>query len=178
MNRNLTLSDKEFIDNQRKLGKSCEWISSHLNIKIRHVYKWTAILRKESKPNHVRGRPIKGSGSSFDSTIIDRIKTHASIKEGWGSRSILAEMIQFDFYSPDSLPSSRTVERYLKELQLCKKYEKNRPLDKEPFIKAEKVHSCWQMDDKGVEEYSGVGHVSMINIKDTISGVHVQSFPI
>ena len=32
------------------------------------------------------------------------------------------------------------------------------------------------MDDKGAENYTGVGHVSMINIKDVKSGVHVQSF--
>ena len=32
------------------------------------------------------------------------------------------------------------------------------------------------MDDKGAENYTGGGHVSMINIKDVKSGVHVQSF--
>lgn len=46
MSKTLSLSDKEFIENQRKIGKSCQEIAEALSIKIRLVYKWTRLLKK------------------------------------------------------------------------------------------------------------------------------------
>jgi DNA-binding CsgD family transcriptional regulator len=50
MTRTLSLSDKQFIENQRKLGKSCQEIAIALSIQVRLVYKWTAILKKTYHP--------------------------------------------------------------------------------------------------------------------------------
>jgi hypothetical protein len=47
MDRTLSKSEKEFIDNQRKLGKTCQSIAESLGIKLRLVYKWTALLKKK-----------------------------------------------------------------------------------------------------------------------------------
>ena len=46
MTRTLSLSDKQFIENQRKLGKSCQWIAESLSIQVRLVYKWTGRVKK------------------------------------------------------------------------------------------------------------------------------------
>ena len=50
MSRALSLSDKQFIENQRKLGKSCQYIADSLCINLRGVYKWSARLKKTYRP--------------------------------------------------------------------------------------------------------------------------------
>ena len=46
IDRTISKSEKEFIENQRKLGKKCQNIAESLGIKLRLVYKWTALLKK------------------------------------------------------------------------------------------------------------------------------------
>ena len=125
-----------------------------------------------------QGRPVKGFGKSFDACILERIRSYRSLHEKWGAKTILVELVEKDKYLKEDLPSYRTIERYLKSLNLSQSYEKHRPLEGTTRCKATESHDCWQMDDKGVEYYSGVGHVGMINIKDVYSCVHTQSFGI
>ena len=126
----------------------------------------------------VQGRPIKGSGSSFDAGILTRIGHYRGLHPKWGAKTILVELIQTDKYCASALPSCSTIERYLSSQSLSVVYEKHRPLDSHSRNPVENCHDCWEMDDKGAETYLGIGEVSMINIKDVKSGVHTQSFGI
>jgi transposase len=42
----LGLSEKTFIDISRKSGKSCIDIAQELGVKLRLVYKWSALIKK------------------------------------------------------------------------------------------------------------------------------------
>ncbi len=65
MVRILSLSEKKFIKSQRELGVSCQAISQELGVKVRLVYKWTALIKQGNRCIN-QGRPTKGIGSSFD----------------------------------------------------------------------------------------------------------------
>ena len=128
-----------------------------------------------------QGRPKTGVGSSFSKEILLRIYYYRGLHPKWGAKTILSELIEKDKYPSDDLPSKSTIEGYLKSLSLSGIREKHRPLEGEKLSKLSKVkhcHDCWQMDDKGIEYYAGVGEVGTINIKDVKSCVHVQSFPL
>ena len=178
MHKTLSISDKTFIDINRKAGKSCSAISDESGISLRSVYKWSAILNKTGIVPVIMGRPHIGPGQTFDSGILTRIKNYRTDKPFWGAVTIRNELIHVNGYSPQSLPGVRTTGRYLKTLSLTQVYEKNRPLDMPKHSEVAKVHECWQMDDKGVETYEGIGKVLMINIKDRVSKTYVQSYPV
>lgn len=180
MVRILSLSEKKFIESQRALGVSCQDISQELGIKVRLVYKWTALI-KQGEMCTIQGRPAQGVGSSFvkdDKNVFKRIEHYRGLHPKWGAKTIQVELVEKDKYSVENLPSARTIERYLKHLLLTEVYEKHRPLAQSKRTQVEDCHDCWQMDDKGGEYYSGVGVVSMINVKDVKSCAHVQAFPL
>jgi hypothetical protein len=132
--------------------------------------------KKNLPQSPVQGRPVKGSGSSFDAGILTRIGHYRGLHAKWGAKTILVELIEQDKYCASVLPSCSTIERYLRSQSLSTVYEKHRPLDSHSRNPVENCHDCWEMDDKGAETYPGIGEVSMINIKDVKSGVHTQSF--
>lgn len=122
------------------------------------------------------GRPVKGVGSSFDKALISRIGHYRGLHPKWGSKTILVELSEKDKYNESDLPSGKTIERYIKSLSLTEVYEKHRLLATYKPPKVEACHDLWEMDDKGCENYPGIGEVSMINIKDVKSGAHIQGF--
>lgn len=75
MVRILSLSEKKFIESQRKLGISCQEISQKLGVKVRLIYKWTALIKQGDMCIN-QGRPVQGIGSSFakvDKNLFKRV---------------------------------------------------------------------------------------------------------
>lgn len=133
-------------------------------------------VKKNGILSSQQGRPVKGTGSSFESVLMSRIAHYRGLHPRWGAKTILVELGEKDQYSVVNLPSCKTIERYFKGLSLTEVYEKHRPLCVYKPPKVEDCHDLWEMDDKGAENYPGIGEVSMINIKDVKSGTHVQGF--
>jgi hypothetical protein len=104
-----------------------------------------------------------------------RILYYRDLYPSWGGKSIKNELVHQDGYSPEDLPSVRTISRFLKSNNLTAKHAKNVPLPNEKLAKVSQVHECWQMDDKEPERYEGIGYVGMINIKDVYSSTYVGS---
>lgn len=77
-----------------------------------------SVVKKKPDLDFKRGRPIGGTGSSFEKSIIDRICHYRRLYPKWGAQTILTEMVEKDTYNLSDLPSCKTVERYLKSLSL------------------------------------------------------------
>ena len=133
-------------------------------------------LKKKEPLSPPMGRPCTGVGSSFAPSLIRRITDYRFKHPYWGAKTILAELVHSDGYLATDLPSERTVAELLKARCGVESRSKHRPLDSPQPVLAHRAHECWQMDDKGVEFYAGVGHVGLINIKDNQSHVHTQAF--
>ena len=131
--------------------------------------------KKNGTLNPVQGRPVIGIGSSMSASLQVRILYYRDLYPSWGGKSIKNELVHQDGYSPEDLPSVRTIGRFLKSRKLTAKHAKNVPLPNEKLAKVSQVHECWQMDDKGPECYEGIGYVGMINIKDVYSSTYVGS---
>jgi hypothetical protein len=124
------------------------------------------------------GRPPTGALGAFDLDVSNKIKRLRKENEGWGALTILVEMEQEFSYSPDSLPSASSVNRYLKESGFIKPFEPSGILPSKPCEVPKAVHQCWEMDAQGATEVKGTGHQATINMKDGLSKKHCMAFPV
>ncbi len=111
----------------------------------------------------------------MDVSLQNRILHYKSEYPGWGAKMIVNELIQQDNYGQSTLPSLRTINRFLESHQKTVSYETHHPLTNPNIPEAKSAHDFWQMDDKGPELYEGLGYIGMINIKDVKSRVYVCS---
>lgn len=125
-----------------------------------------------------QGRPALGALQSYPSELRDKIYELRHKNPGWGAISILVEMEHVLNYAPKKLPSADSVRRYLKDCGFItpKIPKSDVPEVKAPMVKA--CHDLWEMDAQGAVALSGLGYVSMINIKDSKSKTYVMSFPV
>lgn len=125
-----------------------------------------------------QGRPALGALHSYPSELRDKIYELRNKNPGWGAISILVELKHVLNYDPKNLPSSDSVRRYLKDCGFInpKIPKSDAPEIKPPIVKD--CHDLWEMDAQGAVAVSGLGFVSMINIKDSKSKTYVMSFPV
>lgn len=125
-----------------------------------------------------QGRPALGALQSYPTELREKISELRQNNPGWGAISILVELEHVLNYAPKKLPSVNSVHRYLKDCGFInpKIPKSDVPEIKTPLVKA--CHDLWEMDAQGAVPVSGIGYVSMINIKDSKSKVYVMSFPV
>lgn len=125
-----------------------------------------------------QGRPALGALQSYPFELRDKVYELRDNNPGWGAISILVELEHILNYSPKNLPSVDSVHRYLKD---CGFINPKIPKSDIPEVKPRVVkycHDLWEMDAQGAVPVSGLGYVSMINIKDSKSKTYVMSFPV
>lgn len=124
-----------------------------------------------------RGRPKKGSLSTYPKKLRTLIGKLRSQNEGWGGISILIELESYG-YSIDALPSETAINRYLKDQGFIPvKIPKGSIPSGNCISPVKRFHDLWEMDAQGTVSVKGLGYVSMINIKDTKSKVYCMAFP-
>lgn len=124
------------------------------------------------------GRPKKGTLSSYPKPTVNALKKIRQDHEGWGTPSILLELEEVHGYSASELPSISSVNLYLREQGLTKSYETHGkfPLEKAKITIA--VHALWELDAQGATPVEGIGHTSIINMKDSRSVKYCMAFPV
>lgn len=124
------------------------------------------------------GRPATGALSTYPVGLRDRIRALREENEGWGAISILVELEEGYGYPAPGLPSETSVYLFLKEEGLIPKKEPKGILPVKNGNVPKKVHEQWEMDAEGANYVDGLGHHSMINIKDGLSKKHCMAFPV
>lgn len=136
-----------------------------------------AASKKRGTVESQMGRPYKGALSEYPQKLRNAIKTLRGENPGWGAISILVELEEEGYFKPD-LPCADSVHRFLKEEGFILRHE---PIEKLPVNvckKPKEVHEIWEMDAKGAMEVSGIGHQSLIDIKDSHSKKYCMTFPV
>lgn len=124
------------------------------------------------------GRPAKGALSTYSAEIRERIKSLRGENEGWGAISILVEL-ELEGHTPQDLPSSGAVHRFLVEQGYIKYREPREPLTVKPPIKRSRYcHQKWEMDAKGTVKVGGIAPQALIDIKDDFSRKYCMCFPV
>lgn len=123
------------------------------------------------------GRPKSGHLSSFDNSIRSKIDQYRPQKEGWSALTIEVELGLEPKLSQLDKPSVSSIHRYLKSSGKISPRAKRGELPVQPCASAEHPHDLWQLDAKGNEKATGLGTVSMINIKDVDSKIYISAYP-
>ena len=124
------------------------------------------------------GRPPTGTLGTFDAELGNKIKQLRKENEGWGALMILLELEEEFAYPKDSLPSTRSVNRHLKQNGFVKPLEPAGSFPSKPCKKPKSVHELWEMDAQGATEVGGIGFQSTISMKDGLSKKHCTAFPV
>lgn len=125
-----------------------------------------------------QGRPVSGVLQNYPSELRKQIEVLRKQNEGWGAISILVELEDAYGYCQSDLPSADSVHRYLKQCGLVKTKLPKSYLPESQSYDVEDFHDLWEMDAQGAVKVTGIGYVSMINIKDVKSKTYVNSFPV
>lgn len=127
------------------------------------------------------GRPVVGSLGSFPKKLSSDVYQIRQKHPGWGAPSILLDLVEQYGYTSAQLPSSASINRYIKEQGLVASRAKANPLptfDEKKCNKVKRLHDQWELDAKGPEVVTGMGTCAPINIKDRKSKTHCISFPV
>jgi len=120
-----------------------------------------------------------GELSSYPLKMRNQIKSLRQANEGWGAISILVEMEDIGPYPYEDLPGRDAVRRYLKEQGLIPEKSPRGTIIEGQLPKGIiNPHDMWEMDAQGAEYVKGLGHISMINIKDSLTKTYIMSFPV
>ncbi len=123
------------------------------------------------------GRPASGKLCSYPEQIRQLIKEIREEEPGYGSHSILAELIHRYGYEASSLPCRSSLAAYLKEQGLTKSYEHHSALPKPDRLQVQAPHDLWQLDGRGNEWVADLGAIALLDIKDIYSHSYVSCFP-
>lgn len=125
------------------------------------------------------GRTQIGFLGTFPDALKTLIRAIRSKNQGYGAKSIIAELIHKYGYLENDLPCKSILAAFLKEESFTKRYEPHSDLPS--TIKLLKPptrpHERWQLDGRGNETVGGVGVVALLSIKDVFSTLYVCNFP-
>ena len=125
-----------------------------------------------------QGRPVRGALSSYPVKLRKQIYDLRNNHEGWGAITILLELEERYGYNRSDLPGQSSVARYLKDKGLIKIKEPSGYMPSKSTPRVKQCHDLWEMDAQGAVDVQGIGHVSMINIKDSKSKTYCTALPV
>ena len=118
------------------------------------------------------GRPRKGTLGTFNSSIVNEIKSIRDNQENWGPKTIAIELKHTSRFSELKTPSRASIARFLKEQGYTQAPTKRaNPDDVDNLPMAEYPHQRWQIDARGNESLNNVGIISLINLKDVKTNI-------
>lgn len=174
--KSTSLEDRSRIKELVAEGLTSQAISERLGWSVKTIEKWRTRIRRDEISSRM-GRPRKGAMSQFPEVIFRQVKSWRMDYRGWGGRTIQCEFSVDIRWQSEKIPSSSTINRYLKQSGFIAARDKGEPLPFIPKIEATRAHDLWQIDGQGNEHLQGVGYVSMLNIKDVVSSLYVGIYP-
>ena len=180
MNKYTTLEERVRIIELSEKGYKDPQISKQLKVSIPTVRKWRYRFAKAGRGglSSRMGRPAGGSLSSFPPELEKTLKDWRKAHRGWGAKTLLAELNRHPYWKEKALPSERSIHRWLQDKHLTRPYQAHSDLPEvESAEQATEVHEEWEMDARGYEYVPIVGIISLINLNDWVSHVHLLSYP-
>lgn len=172
----------DFADQQTILRLHDE---SHVYTEIAQETGWSyETVRKvcrTGRPQSVRvlGRPAKGLLSSFDPLVRFACLKIKRNHRCWGPDVVRAELTKRDWTKSVKLPCASQIGAYFsqfKERLVTVRSHTQLPHSSPVAPPQPQAHSCWQMDVQEKVELPGYGHVNVLDIVDTFTGIKIGIF--
>jgi|GEM_PF-1619139 len=172
----ITTKEYHLIEEMVKTGQTNKQIATRLGWSLRRVEKWRFRIRHHQSMGSM-GRPPKTPMDHFSVALCEQVEKWRVDYGGWGSITIHTELLLNEKWSSCKLPSISSIYRLLSYKGLIKPFERHSDLSVFLQLKAESPHDIWQIDGRGNETVNGVGIVSLLNIKDVFSRMHISLYP-
>ncbi len=169
----ITQAEKQMIHERKAAGASLRHISIELKCSLQTVRKWWRIMR-DQRSVRVRGRPKRGSLSTYPPRITDKAIEVKKAHPHWGPEMVKLELKKaFGLSNPD-LPSAARLSVLFKQRcpEAVQPREPRMLPPPDPMVGF--VHQRWQMDAKeGLP--MGTERVNVQEIRDVYSGLMITS---
>ena len=180
MRKHTTLDERMKIVTLAQQGLSSKAIAQYMGLSVYTVRKWRRRYRQQGKDglhSHM-GRPHRGVLSTFAPEVRQALRLLRSMHPGWGPLSLLAALRQDPQWQNARLPSRSQVASFLKaEGWVASRKKRSQLPDVVERPAQPQPHQEWEMDAQGVVEIPGLGKVSVINITDVATSLHVGALP-
>ena len=160
-------------------GHSDRDIAQRTGWKLSTVRKWRRRGQVEGCAGLVSkmGRPATDALSTFSSVVRERLRAMRESHPGWGPLTMRLELEDDPSLAGKSIPVRSSIARWLKREELTRSYERHQVLPQPASVFVRTCHQEWEMDARGYEQTPEVGVVTLINLSDCFSKVHLLSYP-
>ncbi len=178
--RVLTVAERIEIYMSKHQGATLTEIAAQKGISYQTARKWWRIGRDqglEGLRNRSRGRPVKGTGATFDADVVAEAVALKRQHRRWGARRVLVEMRQDERFARAKLPSPSRLHAIFKDR--CPEVIGNwtHHITQPAPPQAQAVHEVWQVDhQEGI--CLGDGSIATVcNIRDPYGAAMIASRP-
>jgi len=160
-------------------GHSDRDIAQRTGWKLSTVRKWRRRGQREGRSGLISkmGRPATGALSTFSSIVQEKLLAMRESHPGWGPLTLRIELEDDPSLAGKSVPVRSSIARWLKGEELTRSYERHQDLPQPASVFVRTCHQEWEMDARGYEKTPEVGVVTLINLSDCFSKVHLLSYP-
>lgn len=179
MARTTTLEERHRILEWAQAGRTNQEIATEMKLSTYTVRKWRRRARDGGRAAlaSARGRPRRGTMSSFSESVRHSVLQARNEHPGWGAKTLRCELEDDPALTEMTLPSPATIGRLLKAEHLTRSYQRHSVLPQPKLQPVRVAHQRWQLDAQGNEQVPELGTVALINLSDTLSRVRLLSYP-
>jgi transposase InsO family protein len=175
MREPLTEAEKDYIEEQKRAGKTLESIAEDLNCSYWTARKWWRI-RRDGKETAPRGRPPTGPLGTYPDEVREKAVELKKEHHGWGPAKVRMELKPELDLTEDELPSQSRLAALFKEEcpEAVKTYQRQQYPEESPE-QATSSHEVWQVDGKEKIEVGEEDTATALDIRDPYTGVMIES---
>ena len=179
MNRRTELVDRMQIIDLVQKGHNDPEIATIVGYSPWTVRKWRRRHRAQGRTGlqSKMGRPKQGAMSTFELAMRETIEGWRRQHPGWGAKTLRTELAADERFTGRSLPSLRSINRFLDEKGLLKPQVRHADLPQPSPSELQAAHEEWEIDARGHQYIPEVGVVELINLNDCYTHIRLLSYP-
>lgn len=179
MGRTTTLEERVLIHELAQAQHTDREIAEQVDWSVSTVRKWRRRGGRQGRQAlaSAMGRPATGALSTYPPLIRETLRAWRKAHPGWGPKTLRAELEADERFQGQCLPSRTSIASFLHQEDLTGPHERHRSLPHTARAAPQAAHEEWEMDARGYAHVPHVGLVTLIDLNDDHSRVHLLSYP-
>ncbi len=167
----LTMAEKLYVYDRKMDGATLPQIATELHCSVQTARKWWRIQR-DNKPVRSRGRPTRGALSTYPPLVRDTALELKKEHPHWGPITVRLKIAEHLQRPQEEMPSPSRLAAFFNKAcpEAVQSYERKTYPDK-VVPKATESHQRWQIDAKENVRLADEKVATVLNGRDTYSGV-------
>lgn len=171
----LTQAERAYIVERKQAGESLAHIAQALGCAPVTARKWWR-RQRDGRPPQPRGRPRKGTLSTYPAELVDAAVALKVSHPHWGPENVKLELKRDARFAQATLPSAARLAVVFGE-RCPQAVQRRRPqaYPNQPVPSAQAPHQRWQLDGQERVNVPPIGQVTFLNLRDPVGALILGS---